>query len=232
MAPKRVEVIYFPKKTEPRKRSHTETPSAPDPSATRTIEFRPFAEDEVPTEPVAPHPAKPQKKRTRSGERRVTLEIDTDPALRYHVQKLGELFNASAGAQVGSLDRVELAQMAMFGHQLFEAGRLEEARVVFEGLVALDVKDAFPHTMLGTVYLALGLHDRAVALFEAALALDPEDVAARVYRAEIRIHQKRLRPAIAELTAVLRKGPADDPFVQRATRLLEIAREQARRKRR
>ena len=84
--------------------------------------------------------------------------------------------------------------------------------------------------MLGTVFLAMGAQDRAMALFEAALAIDPEDLAARVYRAEIRINQGRLGPAREELDRVLRQGPPDDPFVERAQRLRKIVAERQRRK--
>ncbi len=249
MSPRRVEVVHFPKR--PRKTPRVSLEAPVDPSYTRTQEFRPEFEDEL-TEvagpaPVATGPA-PRRRRTRSKEtpvparmarvdgqpprkagartkkRTITLEIDTDPALRYHVRKLDELLSAPSPADaLRSMTRHELAEMSLFGHQLFESGRLEEARVVFEGLVGLDVADAFPHTMLGTVYLAMGRPDRAAALFDAALALDPDDLAARVYRAELRLQSSDGRRAVQTLQAVVAAGPSGDPFVERARRLLALS---------
>ncbi len=218
--PERVKVIYFPKRAREVRRTSLEAPSS-DPSATRTVEFHPeFPEEE---------PAPPKKSKGRR--RRTSVELDTDPALLYHLQKLQELLSNRPAAQLRGMAHRELAEIAMFGHQLFEAGRLDEARVVFEGLVGLDVEDAFPHTMLGTVFLAMGALDRAMALFEAALGIDPADLAARVYRAEIRINQGRLQPAREDLERVLREGPPDDPFVERAHRLKKIVSDRQRRRR-
>lgn len=234
--PAPVEVIYFPKRP-PRERSAParEVEDAPDTS--RTIEFRPeFPPDDAPsvkrgrhhtpTEELPAHdsgvPARAKK--TPKPRRKLSVEIDTDPALRYHVEKLEELLKTGTSARpLQSLSRVQLAEMSLFGHQLFETGRLDEARVVFEGLVALDVEDAFPHTMLGTVYLALGKQDRAFALFEAALGIDSADLAARVYRAEIRLNRGQHKLALQELSEVISEGPAEDPFVDRARRLTELA---------
>jgi Flp pilus assembly protein TadD len=247
--PERVKVIYFPKRARGPRRPSLEAPSS-DPSASRTLEFRPEFADEAPiteaVEPAEPSAVastastaaakkrrSPGKAREGKGRRRpTTVEIDTDPALRYHMQKVEEMLDSGSPAErLRGMSRRQLAEIAMFGHQLFEAGRLQEARVVFEGLVGLDVEDAFPHTMLGTVYLAMGAQDRAMALFEAALAIDPADLAARVYRAEIRINQGRLGPAKEDLARVLREGPPDDPFVDRAHRLEKIIKDRQRRKR-
>ncbi len=287
MAPRRVEVVYFPKRPKTARRASLEAPA--DPAYTRTVEFRPefaSAEEEPPTEQLvilpeafreelaeAARPAGvpgaqlPRRRRTRSKEtpaaparagvtkgaapkpavakpavakpsngksppggsgrekkRTISLEIDTDPALRYHVRKLDELLSAPSPVEpLRQMSRHELAEMSLFGHQLFESGRLDEARVVFEGLVGLDVADAFPHTMLGTVYLAMGRPDRAAALFDAALAIDRDDLAARVYRAELRLQAGEGRRALQTLHSVVEDGPPGDPFVERAKRLLELA---------
>ena len=155
--PGRVEVIYFPKGPA-RPRARTGGAPDPDPSATRTIEFRPsFADEPAPAEvaPTARSERAPAKRRDRKparkdagaarspSRRRQSVEVDTDPALRYHLQKLDELLRAPEPSQpLRSLTRAELAEMSLFGHHLFEAGRLDEARVVFEGLVGLGVRMA------------------------------------------------------------------------------------------
>ena len=118
----------------------------------------------------------------------------------------------------------EVAELVSMGHQLFELGKVQEARSIFEGLVADRPNDGYAHTMLGTIYLALADQDRALALFQAALAIDQGDLAARVYRGEIRLGRGKVRPALDDFEAVIERGPADDPFVDRAARLAKMAR--------
>lgn len=118
----------------------------------------------------------------------------------------------------------EITELACFGRFLFESERLEDAQLVLEGLVASGVLDAFPYSMLGTVYLAQRDLNRALALFEAALALAPGDLAAHVYRAEIRLHQGRSDLAMADIRYALEHGDRDDPFTARAGELRLLAR--------
>src|SRR6185436_1911516 len=66
----------------------------------------------------------------------------------------------------------EAADLAAFGHKLFEMGKLDESRVIFEKLVKTQTRDPFVHTMLGTIYLAMNDQERALALFHEALKLD------------------------------------------------------------
>lgn len=124
--------------------------------------------------------------------------------------------------------RESVAERSVYGHRLFEEGKVEEARRVFEKLVALDVADPFPHSMLGTIYLALGEPERALALFQACLAIDPNDLAALTYRGEIRLNRGKLKPALGDLNRAVELGAADDPFVLRARRLLRLAHDLAR----
>lgn len=118
----------------------------------------------------------------------------------------------------------EVVDLVIFGHQLFERGKVEEARVIFEGLVDTDKKNAFAHTMLGTIYLSLKDGVRALALFQAALAIDPHDVPALVYRGELRLKKGKVKSALDDLERAIGLGDAQDPFVDRAKRLIRLAR--------
>jgi cytochrome c-type biogenesis protein CcmH/NrfG len=115
------------------------------------------------------------------------------------------------------------ADMAALGHELFSRGRVAEAKVIFEGLAA-NAADAFTFTMLGTIHLAQNELDKALGRFEEALELDPEDLAALVYRAEIRLQKKRFRQAVDDLQRAIGLGRSGEPFVDRARRLLQVAR--------
>jgi len=143
----------------------------------------------------------------------------TDPQIALPMQRLEAW--VSGGGSLNGMTRKQIAEMCLFGHKLFEAGRLNEARVVFEEIVALGVDDAFPHSMLGTIYLAQGDLERALPLFETALKLNPKDVAAWVYRGEIRIRSGQNRTGLADLRKAISLAPASDPFAQRAIKVLE-----------
>jgi tetratricopeptide (TPR) repeat protein len=220
---RRVEVIYFPKRVRAR-RTPFEVPVS-ETHITGTVEFRPAPQDaEVETEPHGrPLPSRPSRSKARKAARRTP----SSPAL---AQVNGQVHAPAPPASLEGLSRRELFDVALFGHQLFEWGRLQDARRVFEALVGLEGSDAWEHTMLGTVYLALGDESRALALFESGLELDPSDLAARVYRAEIRIKQGKLDAARRDLERVSRQGSADDPFVGRALKLRQILAERPARR--
>lgn len=204
-AVKQVTVLYFPKGGRPFRNRITQT----DVSV-------PVIDDVVTeVEAVAPKPsAPPHKPSPAAGRRRRTKE---QPAV---------------AAEPASKSPQEVADLAVFGHELFEQGRIEEARVIFEGLVSTGATEAFPHTMLGTIYLAMGDQERALALFQAALDLDASDLAARVYRGEIRLSKGKLKSATEDLKRAISQGDAGDPFVERAERLLQLARGAEKRTRR
>jgi len=149
-----------------------------------------------------------------------------DPGtVAYHRQKIEKLLRGDRRALEG-LDAASLADVSVFGHQLYESGRLNEARVVFEGLVAMEPPEAFPYTVLGAIFLAQQDVHRALALFEAALELDPDDVAALVYRGEIRLRLGQAPRGTRDLQRALRIDPdgSESPFSQRAREALRLAR--------
>jgi cytochrome c-type biogenesis protein CcmH/NrfG len=112
----------------------------------------------------------------------------------------------------------------VLGHELFSLGKVHEAKVVFEGLLVANPNDSFALTMLGTVYLSLQELDRALEAFERALELDPDDVAARVYRGELRLNKRRNKGALEDFAQALKLARPDDPFADRARRLMKLAR--------
>ena len=125
-----------------------------------------------------------------------------------------------------TIDPTEQAftDLTRLGHEAFEGGRADQARVIFESLVALGRRDPFAHTMLGTILLGAQALDAALVQFEAALEIDPEDLAALVYRGEIRLSKRKLSRAVEDLERAVKLGPALDPFVARAKKLLTLAR--------
>jgi cytochrome c-type biogenesis protein CcmH/NrfG len=161
-----------------------------------------FVGDDPKTEEIETADLKRSKRRSKSGSfARITLSDET---------KAPEQDSAHA-------------DMAALGHELFSRGRVAEAKVIFEGLAA-NAADAFTFTMLGTIHLAQNELDKALGRFEEALKIDPDDLAALVYRAEIRLQKKRFRQAVDDLQRAVSLGAAGEPFVDRARRLMQMAR--------
>lgn len=210
----RVEVIYFDKKR------------------TTPLLNPPADAGEPPTELLETAALTPkQGAQRRRKTARLTPRVDTDPALAYHRGKVWKLLSSRYWlSEPEGAARTQIAELSLYGHHLFEQGKLKEARDIFERLVAFEIDEAFPYTMLGTIYLALGDGARALALFEAALRIDPSDVAALVYRGEIRISGGKLSAGTRDLERARALAPQDDPLVKRATRLIQLA-EGARRRR-
>jgi|GEM_PF-1586235 Tfp pilus assembly protein PilF len=99
--------------------------------------------------------------------------------------------------------RSERASAALFGQELFAAGRPVPARKVFERIIAGGTAESFPFAMLGALHLAQGNDGEARKLFDQALRIDPDDVAALLGRAEIFIREAEPRAAMADVRRAL-----------------------------
>jgi Flp pilus assembly protein TadD len=92
------------------------------------------------------------------------------------------------------------------GCELSAAGRLEEARILFKGLVAMNPKDAGTHAALGTVLQRLGQSAEALAAYDAALALHPDHVVALANRGELRLRSGE-RAGVEDLRRAVEADP-------------------------
>jgi len=108
-----------------------------------------------------------------------------DPATRARLRAFarGEL----TWAEVEGLTFERATAIAQIGCDLAQAGRLEEARVIFEGLVTMNPSDSGAAGALGTVFQRLGCLDEALAAYDSALAADPDNAVALAHRGELRL---------------------------------------------
>ncbi len=90
-------------------------------------------------------------------------------------------------AEVEGMTFEEARAIAQVGCDLAAAGRLEESRVIFEGLVAGNPKDSGAQAALGTVYQKLGRIEDAISAYDAALELDARNPVALSNRGELRL---------------------------------------------
>src|SRR4029077_3792569 len=81
----------------------------------------------------------------------------------------------------------ELYAISRTAYFFYYQGRLEEARILFQGLYAVDPMNAYFAKALGVIELAAGNPQGALAAYDVALKLAPEDAAAYVGRAEVRL---------------------------------------------
>src|SRR5262245_53552386 len=88
-------------------------------------------------------------------------------------------------SQVFDFDASHIASLLVCGHNFFSQGRMQEARNIFEGLSLIDPNNPYAHSMLGAVYQHLKQYDAAIARYNRALELYPQDLTARTNRAEI-----------------------------------------------
>lgn len=198
-----VEIVYYPKKAR-----------GPVPKRLQTVETQVTEEIEAFNEKASmASMASMDKASDHAADRRASA--DRRPSRKARKTLTDETVDPTEQAFV---------DLTRLGHEAFEAGRAEEARVVFESLVALGRRDPFAHTMLGTILLGAHALDRALEQFEAALEIDPEDLAALVYRGEIRLSRRKVARAIEDLERAVKLGPGSDPFVARARKLLSLAR--------
>lgn len=117
----------------------------------------------------------------------------------------------------------EMRLVTDLGYALAEQGRNEEAITIFEGLAAVAPATSYFQSALGALWLRMNEPRRALAHLEAALASDPQDLAALVNRGEARLQLGERAAALGDLEAAARLGEArgrGDAPVVRARALL------------
>ncbi|MBL9038326.1 MAG: tetratricopeptide repeat protein [Archangium sp.] len=78
-------------------------------------------------------------------------------------------------------------QLCRFGCELASAGQLDDARVMFEGVLTLNPFDAVTRAALGAVLQECGDIEAAERAYGEALAIDPSTPIARLNRGELRL---------------------------------------------
>ena len=119
-------------------------------------------------------------------------------------------------AEVEGMTFEQASAVARIGCDLAAAGRLEEARVVFEGLVAMNPKDAAARSALGTVFQKLKRTEEALAEYTEALLLDPQNPVALTNRGELRLRSGDERGCLDLADAVKADPEGKTPAGRRA----------------
>jgi len=128
-------------------------------------------------------------------------------------------------AEFLGLGREQLYEIAGRAYGLMNSGRLEEALVIYSGLVAASPADSVFRCHLGAVELRRGRAAEAEVEFDAALRFNRANVDALSGRGEARLRLGRLVEAVEDLRAALELDPqARRPSTVRARALLHSLR--------
>lgn len=117
----------------------------------------------------------------------------------------------------------ELRVMLESGLVLREAGRLDEAEKIFQGVRELVPGSDVPLVALSSIHVRRGDFEDALRLCEEALQNTPDSLFARVNHAEILLYLKRPDEAEIELREIVENNP-DSPHRRTAESLLEVMR--------
>lgn len=102
-------------------------------------------------------------------------------------------------AQFAGLGKEQLYEIAKQGYQLFSSGKLEEAEIIYSGLVAADPFDSVFHCHLGAVYFRKSEMDKAFEEYSSAIRLNIGNVDALAARGEIYLQRGELKEGIEDL---------------------------------
>ncbi len=112
-------------------------------------------------------------------------------------------------------------------HHALDQGRLDEARRVYEGVLAREPRDVEAITHLGGVLFQEGRVDEALAKVEAALRIDPRYVHAHWDRTQYLFHGKRDFPAALKAAEAFLELVPEGPDADAVRTLVAEARRQA-----
>ncbi len=125
--------------------------------------------------------------------------------------------------QIVGLSAEELYAIAEQGYFLFLQGKVAEARTLFEGLVAMDPKNAYYYRALGAIYWRVKESQKAIKQFTYAIRVSPKEVSSYVNRAEVYVAQRDFPAARKDLQdAVKKAGINDKALLNKARAMLRM----------
>jgi Flp pilus assembly protein TadD len=117
----------------------------------------------------------------------------------------------------------ELYAIAHTAYFFLMQGKNEEAKTLFEGLVAVDPRNDYYYRALGVIFHKLGETERAARQFTYALRVNPRAAAAYVNRAEVYLTQGKFADAANDLRqAIGMCGPKEAALARKARALLGV----------
>lgn len=145
--------------------------------------------------------------------------------LLYTPERVQAAFNGTMTfRELHMLSSEDMRSIATTGVQLFEQGRYSEAKVVFEGLNALDPTESYYVTALGAIYLAQKNLPLAIQALTEAIKLNKADSAALIYRGQAYLRQGDYVAGANDLKRLVELDPKhENPLTLQAVALARAA---------
>lgn len=130
-------------------------------------------------------------------------------------------------AEMAGVDGDSQKKIADMGFRLLTSGKLEDARMIFEGLIALNPYEPYYLMAAGSVAQQQERFDDAEGWYSRSLAYDDNNPVAYANRGEVRVMLERIGEAATDLVEAVKLDPkAKEPTTKRAQGLLvEIKRQ-------
>lgn len=129
-----------------------------------------------------------------------------------------------SGAEYHAITWYEMLDIANKAFSFFNEGKYKESGVLFQGLISLDPYEAYYRLGLGAVYLAEDQLEWAKTMFDQAVELNANELAAYVNRGECYLRMGQILDAALDFQKVLELDPqGKDPLTHRARVLAAAA---------
>jgi Flp pilus assembly protein TadD, contains TPR repeats len=126
-------------------------------------------------------------------------------------------------ANLFGVDAKQIAALFLTGYNMFSEGRLDEAKGIFEGITALDDKNVYAFSILGAIYQKQENYNVALARYNQALLLFPEDINSLTNRGEVYLKLGKFDEAAADLKKAIELDPTrQHPSANRARLLVAL----------
>ncbi len=145
--------------------------------------------------------------------------MSDDAALAQRLQKWAD--GKATLKDVRGYTDEELYSIARTGYYFYYQGKVNEARTVFQGLYAINPLDAYFAKALGVVEMAAGNPAGAVAAYDVALRIAPQDAAAYLGRAEVKLLQGNRPQALEDLRKAQQLAAAGSAEADKASALIQ-----------
>lgn len=130
-------------------------------------------------------------------------------------------------AELEGVDANSQRKLAEMGYRLLESGKLDDAKHLFEGLVALNPKEPYFLTAAGSVAQQQERFVDAEHWYTLSLERSPQDPVCLTHRGEVRLMLGSIEGATEDLIAAIKLDPKGDvPQTKRAVGLLAEIRRQ------
>jgi len=149
----------------------------------------------------------------------------TGDQMQVRLEKLTEQWSQGRVSlkQIMGLSTDELYAISTQGYNFFLQGKIQPARVIFEGLVAIDPRNSYYYRALGVIYWREKESQKALKQFTYAIRVAPHEIASYVNRAEVFVSSKQFDDARSDLEFTLaHAGAHDGALVRKARAILQM----------